>query len=495
MTTDRNTPEAVAFRAAYQILVDRSPVAPDTLMQTIGTRRAVDPPPSNRRRVVTGRLVSLAVVALTLLGVMWLRPPSSVTTAPARVERIALGDASEVLGGEAVVVSANVATFDIDFSDVRMWVWSAPSGPGEDMVLIDLDQNQTDVGLLIGALPSGSEPRPPTAGTFETFEIPDREWTAISWTYGDRWRILATGSDVDGGLAALAATIGSDDPSSAGIATEYSGNQLLYPPAGTSLYELFYDSPAGRFSLVFYDGFDGVEAARFGRFMTDVVSVGESAGIVIDDGSGPNLLWNVGANQTAGLDLEQLPLDTGLLVAEKVIPITAEEWTTLARVVATTAVATTAAQSDHAEPARVSVHCEPETPDDSTVGCLNVVDGTEAEFISPWHGPAGSVIVELTFAEPTVIDAIDWSNIDDQTLFPLHHRARSLTIQSDDSPIPLVVELADSPGTQRIGYAAIRASTLRITVTSTWPSESVDGAEPLEELSIEEIAVVGHPAP
>lgn len=79
------------------------------------------------------------------------------------------------------------------------------------------------------------------------------------------------------------------------------------------------------------------------------------------------------------------------------------------------------------------------------------MDGTQAEVISPLPGAAGSLTFGLTFAEPTVIDAIHWSNIDDQTRFPLHHRARSLTIESHDSTVPLVVELADAPGTQRIG--------------------------------------------
>jgi hypothetical protein len=144
------------------------------------------------------------------------------------------------------------------------------------------------------------------------------------------------------------------------------------------------------------------------------------------------------------------------------------------------------------------IRCVPERLDDSTLSCVNAIDNTPAEFISPWQELTASgvlVSIELTFPERMVIEAVQWSNIEDRTRFLLHHRARSISIQTDNNPVALVQELADTPGTQQIQYSAIGARTLQITVTSTWPSETVEGSEPFDDLSIVEIAVLGYPAP
>lgn len=144
------------------------------------------------------------------------------------------------------------------------------------------------------------------------------------------------------------------------------------------------------------------------------------------------------------------------------------------------------------------IRCVPERLDDLTLSCLNVIDATPAEFISPWQELAASGItmtIELTFPEPMAIEAVDWSNIGEPTRFLLHHRARSISIQTDNNPVPLVAELSDTPGTQQIRYSAIGSRTIQFTVIDTWPPEAVEGSGPLEDLSIVEIAVLGYPAP
>ena len=164
-----------------------------------------------------------------------------------------------------------------------------------------------------------------------------------------------------------------------------------------------------------------------------------------------------------------------------------------------TPVATTAALTPQAVAVPVlRIRCVPERLDDSTLSCLNAIDTTPAEFISPWQELTASGItmtIELTFPDPMVIEAIDWSNIEDPTRFLLHHRARSISIQTDNNPVPLVEELADTTGTQQIRYSAIGSRTIHITVISTWPSEAVEGSDPFKDLSIVEIAVLGYPAP
>ena len=144
------------------------------------------------------------------------------------------------------------------------------------------------------------------------------------------------------------------------------------------------------------------------------------------------------------------------------------------------------------------IRCVPERLDDSSLSCLNVIDATPAEFAAPWQELAASgitVTIELTFSEPMVIEAVGWSNIEEPTRFVLHHRARSISIRTDDNAVPLVKELADMPGTQQIQYSALSAKTLQITVTSTWQPESVDGSEVFDDLSIVEIEVLGYPVP
>jgi hypothetical protein len=48
---------------------------------------------------------------------------------------------------------------------------------------------------------------------------------------------------------------------------------------------------------------------------------------------------------------------------------------------------------------------------------------------------------------------------------------------------------------QSFPFAAIRANWIRITVQSVWNAEVTNDQEPFDELAIDDITVIGYPAP
>ncbi len=145
----------------------------------------------------------------------------------------------------------------------------------------------------------------------------------------------------------------------------------------------------------------------------------------------------------------------------------------------------------------ISATCDPPGLGGS-FGCSNLIDGeTGTEFQINWvELPANEqqVTIHLVLSRPMVVQRIFWTNIVDEDRFLLNYRARSLRIEAEGNPIPVSIELQDAPGQQEFAFAAVRTTTVTITVLSHYQAEVVGDATPFEDLGIAEIVVVGFPA-
>ena len=172
--------------------------------------------------------------------------------------------------------------------------------------------------------------------------------------------------------------------------------------------------------------------------------------------------------------------------------------TTLAGSESTVSTTETTAAIQDPEPIRILVaNCTPEGLG-GTFACSNLINGNEGEFQVNWNelpDTEKSVVIQLTFAQPMVVEQIHWNNIEDERRFRLNYRVHGITIDAEGNLIPVGQELQNEPGLQSFPFAAIRANWIRITVQSVWNAEVVEDTEPFDELAIAEITVIGYPAP
>jgi hypothetical protein len=163
-----------------------------------------------------------------------------------------------------------------------------------------------------------------------------------------------------------------------------------------------------------------------------------------------------------------------------------------------TSTSATTAPIEDPEPIDILVaNCTPEGLGGS-FACSNLIDGNEGEFQINWNElpeTEKTVVIQLTFAQPMLVERIDWANIEDETRFRLNYRVKGITVEAEGNLIPVGQELQNSPGLQSFPFAAIRANWIRITVQSVWPAEVVNDQEPFDELAIADITVIGSPAP
>lgn len=127
--------------------------------------------------------------------------------------------------------------------------------------------------------------------------------------------------------------------------------------------------------------------------------------------------------------------------------------------------------------------------------CDNLTSGTSAEYQITWEELAEgeNVVIRLTFRQPMIVERIDWRNIEDPTRFKQNYRARGILIDAQNALQPFPKELEDVPGTQTIRFAAMNANWVQFTIESAWTAEVVDD-NVFEELSIDEITIIGRPA-
>jgi hypothetical protein len=126
--------------------------------------------------------------------------------------------------------------------------------------------------------------------------------------------------------------------------------------------------------------------------------------------------------------------------------------------------------------------------------CANLIDDTEEEYQFDYEAvPEGEAItIRLIFDRPTVVQRIDWINLEDATRLKRNYRARGITIAADNSLQPVLVQLEDLAGSQPVPFAALDATSITITIESDFPAEVVE-EERFTEMAIQEIRVIGRP--
>jgi RNA polymerase subunit RPABC4/transcription elongation factor Spt4 len=126
--------------------------------------------------------------------------------------------------------------------------------------------------------------------------------------------------------------------------------------------------------------------------------------------------------------------------------------------------------------------------------CENLIDGSEAEYQFDYEAvPEGEAItIRLIFDRPTVVQRIDWINLEDATRLRRNYRAQGIVIAADNSLQPVLVQLEDVAGSQPVAFAALDATSIQITIESDYPAEVVD-EEVFTEMAIQEIRVIGRP--
>jgi hypothetical protein len=126
--------------------------------------------------------------------------------------------------------------------------------------------------------------------------------------------------------------------------------------------------------------------------------------------------------------------------------------------------------------------------------CENLIDDTEAEYQFDYEAvPEGEAItIRLIFDRPTVVQRIDWVNLEDATRLKRNYRARGIQIEADNSLQPVLVQLEDLAGSQPVPFAALDATSIMITIESDYLAEVVD-EERFTEMAIQEIRVIGRP--
>ncbi|MGH8947332.1 MAG: hypothetical protein ACRDXF_00630, partial [Acidimicrobiia bacterium] len=102
------------------------------------------------------------------------------------------------------------------------------------------------------------------------------------------------------------------------------------------------------------------------------------------------------------------------------------------------------------------------------------------------------ITIRLIFDRPTVVQRIDWVNLEDATRLKRNYRARGIQIAADNSLQPVLVQLEDLAGSQPVAFAALDATSIEITIESDFPAEVVD-EESFTEMAIQEIRVIGRP--
>jgi hypothetical protein len=159
------------------------------------------------------------------------------------------------------------------------------------------------------------------------------------------------------------------------------------------------------------------------------------------------------------------------------------------------AVSTTASAPTENSPIEViRADCVP--PGLGSFACSNLIAGEGSEFQVSWEALEAeqqTLKITLYFREPMTVSRIDWVNISNEVRFTQNHRARGLLLNSDNQVTEWVTELDDTPGLQVVDYAALNATWIEITITSTHRSEVTDG-NVYPEIAIDEITVWGRPA-
>ena len=121
----------------------------------------------------------------------------------------------------------------------------------------------------------------------------------------------------------------------------------------------------------------------------------------------------------------------------------------------------------------------------------NLIDGSLATEWQDRSLSGDGATLTFRFSEPVAINEIEIYNIPEETRFRQNHRIRGYIITMDDLSFPIPGELENVNTRQVISVATVETLRLTIEVTSTYPSEAVDGGIPFTELAVADIRFFG----
>lgn len=131
----------------------------------------------------------------------------------------------------------------------------------------------------------------------------------------------------------------------------------------------------------------------------------------------------------------------------------------------------------------------------NALGADNLIDEDLSTYWNDasQHGEDAEFVFEFT--PPVAIDSVVINNLVDETAFTRNFRIRSYEITTDDLPIPISGELADTQGPQTISLNTTLTARLVFRVTSTYSAAPVDDLAAFEELAVAEVTFLGRPVP
>ena len=322
-----NDEVALAFRRAYQVVVDQVDLPSDQ----VPVQGLTHPP----RRPRLGLVVALSAALLAVLaGGFLLIGDDAPLAQPDAVQRVALVDVPAELGGEATVVNSDVSSNGFDaVPPVAMWHWESESDDGlrDSVILLEPESADADLTFLLGPTGDGSVPLPPANGEIESLTLPETGWVARSWVDGSDWRIAAGYDETS--VAELAELTRGEDPSAVampGFELIYQGPQIIYPPADAELSELFYSSPAGGFSVALIRGWEwGTALVALRSPNAERTDVNGADAVIAGDSVNWWIAWDIG-DSTALIESSDLEPDVLRAIAGGVQPVSVTQWENMA---------------------------------------------------------------------------------------------------------------------------------------------------------------------
>ncbi len=131
-----------------------------------------------------------------------------------------------------------------------------------------------------------------------------------------------------------------------------------------------------------------------------------------------------------------------------------------------------------------------------TYSCATLFDDNDDTY---WNdasvkGVDGSITA--TFPEPYTIQEVIFTNVVDDTKFAMNYKVRGYEIILDNEPgAPVVGQLEnDNSAPQVVSLDSLATTQVTIRITSTYPSVSVAGNTPFNELALAGIQFIGRPA-
>ena len=121
----------------------------------------------------------------------------------------------------------------------------------------------------------------------------------------------------------------------------------------------------------------------------------------------------------------------------------------------------------------------------------NLIDGSLATEWQDRSLAGEGAVLTFRFAQPVAINEIEIYTIPEEDRFRQNHRIRGVLITVDDLSFEIPFELRNINTRQTIPVASVETLVLTIEVTSTYPSEAVDGGTPFSELAVADIRFFG----